>query len=500
MNRYPYSLMNRFASATLSLFLLAACAPSSRVEVAPPASTPTLDRSAIPAPAATPAVDFPEIERRTLANGLPVLIVERQDLPLVVMQLVVNTGSTAEPKGRAGLASLTAAMLDEGTTKRSALQIADEIDFLGANLSTGAGYDASYVILNTLRRNLEPALDVFADIVTQPAFPTREIARVRNERLTSILEELDRPTVVAEQQFATRIYGPNHPYGWPTQGTAVTVPGINGSQIREFYRTYYRPNNAHLIVVGNVSAAEIMPMLERALGGWQQAPVPAVSEPAAPAPQAGTRVYLIDKPGAAQSEIRIGHLGVPRSSEDYFPLLVMNSILGGQFSSRINLNLREDKGYTYGARSSFSMRRQAGPFVASAGVQTPSTKESVVEFMKELEGIRGAIPITDEEVEFAKAGIVLAEPRRQETNEQVAGRVQELVLYDLPLDYFDTYTQRVQAVTRTDVERVAREYLNPEQFAIVVVGDRSTVEAGLRELPYPVEVVALPTPAAQGSK
>lgn len=495
----PRALPLRAAGAALlSLGVLAACAPGTPAPATPsPASAEaTIDRSVMPPPGTTPSFDLPEVERRTLSNGMEVYVVERRELPLVTLQMVVGAGAAAEPAGRAGLASLTAAMLDEGTDERSALEIADELDFLAANVYTGAGTDAAYLVLNTLRRNLEPALDVFADVVTDPAFPASEAERVRNERLTAIVEASDRPTTVANQQFNLRIYGPDHPYGRPIEGTTASVRALGPEQLRDFYRTFYRPNNADLIVVGDVSAEQIVPMLEQAFAGWEQAPVPAVRYPAPPAPQEATRVFLIDKPGAAQSEIRIGHVGVPRDNPDYFPLMVMNSILGGQFSSRINLNLREDKGYTYGARSAFNMLREPGTFVASAGVQTPSTKESVVEFMKELREIRAERPVTDEEVEFAKQSIILAQPRQTETNDQVASRLEDLILYSLPTDYFDSYDQRVAAVTREEVERVAREYLDPEHFAVVIVGDRSVVEAGLRELPYPVEVVEVERPAA----
>ncbi len=486
-------------AAGAALALLGACAPQGGAGAAPPPPQPSaFDRARVPPAGPTPAVDFPEIERHTLANGLSVWIVERHDVPLVTLRLVVGAGSEVEPARHPGLASFTSGMLDEGTERRSALEIADEIDFLGAQLGAGASYDATYVVLSTLTRNLEPALDVFADVVVHPAFPARELERVREEGITAITSRADQPTVVASEAFSARIYGPDHPYGRPLGGTVASLRGFARGDVHDFYRTFYRPNNASLIVVGDVRAAEVMPLLERAFAGWERGAVPKRPAHVAPAAQPQTHVYLIDKPGAAQSEIRIGHVGVPRVSDDYFPLLVMNSILGGQFSSRINLNLREDKGYTYGARSSFQMRREAGPFVASAGVQTPSTKESVVEFMRELRGIWGERPVTQEELDFAKAGIVRAEPRRLETSASVADRIDDLIVYGLPPDYFDSYAQRVDAVTLADVERVADRYLDPEHFAIVIVGDRATVEAGLRELSYPVEVVPVEAPAAVG--
>ncbi|HEV2149681.1 MAG TPA: pitrilysin family protein [Longimicrobiaceae bacterium] len=476
---------------------LAACAPAPPEAAVAPA--PEVNRAVQPVPGPTPDVDLPDVQRRTLSNGLDVWVVQRRDVPLVTLRMITNAGSAAEPAQRSGLASLTAAMLDEGTATRSALQIADEVDFLGASLGTGAGYDAAFATLSTLKRTLPAALEVYADVITNPAFPERELERVRRERITSLIEALDRPSAVASEQAALRIYGPQHPYGRPPEGTVASLGGLRGDDLRQFYRSYYRPNNSTLLVVGDVSADEITPMLEQAFRGWQRAEVPAIRYPAPPAPQAATRVYLIDKPDAAQSEIVIGHLGVARKNPDYFPLLVLNTILGGQFSSRINMNLREEKGYTYGARTAFSMRRQPGPFLASAAVQTATSKESVIEFMKELEEIRGRRPVTREELESAKAGLVRREPLDVETQAQLASRLEAMVLYDLPEDYFDTYTEQIEAVTLADVERVAREHLHPERFAVVIVGDRSRIEAGLRELPYPLEVVPLERRVAPGT-
>lgn len=486
---------------TAALLLLAgagACAPAPSAAPAAPAPAAEVDRAVPPVPGPEPDVDLPGIQRRTLSNGLDVWVVEQRDLPLVTLRMVTNAGSAAEPAPKAGLASLTAAMLDEGTTTRSALEIADELDFLGASFGTGASYDAAHVALSTLKRTLPAALEVYADVITSPAFPERELERVRGERLTSILQALDRPSAVAGEQMALRIYGPEHPYGRPPEGTVASVSGIEAGELHRFYETFYRPNNSALLVVGDVSADEVTPLLEEAFRGWSAAEVPAIRFPEPPPPQDATRIYLIDKPGAAQSEIRVGHLGVARDDPDYFPLVVLNTILGGQFSSRVNLNLREEKGYTYGARTSFSMRRQPGPFLASAAVQTATTRPSVVEFMKELEEIRGQRPVTAEELESAKASLMRREPLAVETHGRLVGRLEDLVLYDLPPDYFDSYTERIAAVTLEDVSRAARRHLRPEQFAIVVVGDRSQIEPALRELPYPVEVVPLERPVIPG--
>jgi predicted Zn-dependent peptidase len=459
------------------------------IALAPAAGAQTLDRKVVPPAGPAPEIVFPTVQQRTLSNGLRVYVVERRNVPLVTMRLVVDAGSAADPAGRGGLAALTAEMLDEGTTTRSSLQLADELELLGADLFTNGGYDVAAVQLNTLSRNVRPALAILADVVARPAFATAELERVRGQRLTALLQQQDQPVALANREFAMRVFGGEHPYGRPVEGTPATIRQFSPQDLRTFHQQYYRPGNARLIVVGDVRTAELIPQLNAAFAAWTGGAAQQVRYPAAPQPQSATRVYLIDKPGAAQSEVRIGHVGVARNHPDHFPLLVLNAVLGGQFTSRINLNLRENKGYTYGARSGWTQRREPGAFTAQAGVQTPVTKESLVEFMRELEEIRGPRPVTDQELEFAKASLVRSEPLRSETNAQIAARLEELVLYGLPLDYYSSYNQRIQAVTREDVLRVAQKYLTPDKFAVVIVGDRSKVETGLRELPYPVEIV-----------
>jgi zinc protease len=481
------------ASALLASFaLLGACASAGSRSAAPP----ELDRSVMPAAAPTPTYDFPDVQRRTLSNGLQLWLVERPGAPIVTMQLITEAGAVSDPADRPGLASLTAAMMTEGTTSRSATQIADELDFLAANLNVGAGQEVALASITTLVRNLEPALAIFADVVVNPSFPAGEWDRVRNQRLVALVQALDQPPTIATREFGRIVYGNAHPYGRPLQGTPESVRSATPEMLRTFHRRHYVPNASHVIVVGDVRRDDIVRQLERAFGSWQRGAAPAPVRPSAPAPQQATRIFLIDKPGSAQSQIRIGHVGVDRASSDYFPLLVMNTILGGQFSSRINLNLREDKGYTYGARSGFEMARLAGPFVAQAGVQTAVTKESVIEFMNELTEIRGDRPVTRDELDFARTSIIRREPLTLETNAQIANRIQDLILYGLPDDYFDEYNQHIAAVSQADVNRVAREYLHPERFAIVIVGDRAQIEDSLRELPYPVELVQVDGPVA----
>lgn len=451
----------------------------------------TIDRTTPPVPGPAPEIEMPPIERRSLSNGLEVWLIEKPGVPLVTMQLLVRAGVTAEPAGRSGIALLTAGMLDEGTTSRTALELADELEFLAATLSAGAGYDASVIELSTLSRTMSPALALFAEVITEPTFPEREFERVRQERVTALIQAADQPSIVAEEEFARILFGTAHPYGRLPEGTSEALTTMTRAEVEGFYRSFYQPGNSTLLVAGDVSAAELFPQLESAFSGWTGSIVADMPVPTLPDPQNDTRIFLVDKPGAAQSVIRIGHVGISRNHPDYYPLLVLNHVLGGVFSSRLNLNLREEKGYTYGAATGFAARRGNGPFIATASVQTAVTKESVVEFMRELNEIRGDRPATDDEVAFAKANLSRSEPFAMETQTQLLGRLQNMALYGLPTDYYDTFVQRVSAVTTAEVNRVAREYLDPARSAIVVVGDRAEVEAGLRELNYPIDIVTV---------
>ena len=435
----------------------------------------------LPTPKADPRLTLPQVQRHRLSNGLEVVLVEHHELPVVTMNLVVKSGSAADPQNRAGLASLTADLLDEGTKKRSALEISNALTDIGARLGTAADWDSNSTSITTLTRHLDRALDIYADVVTNPALDDDELKRARARRLNIVKQQRDDAGAIASVVYASILYGRNHPYGHPAIGDEDSLKEIKAGDVRSFYETFYRPNNATLIVVGDVKSATLLPQLERAFAGWQRADVPTIAIPGAPG-RGEAGLYIVDRPGSAQSVISIGQVGVARSTPDYFPLLVLNTMLGGQFVSRVNLNLREDKGYTYGARTSFDYRRGAGPFAATAGVFTNVTKESVAEFMKELRGVRGEIPITAKELEFSKQAIIRGYPRGFETPGQIANRLGDVVLYGLPDDYFNNYIQRVRAVTLADVQRVANRYLDPSKMAILVVGDRKVIEPGLRSL------------------
>ncbi len=463
-------------------------AAPARGEPASPASAQKRDSqqavstAALPKPGPEPRLVLPKVERHRLSNGLEVLLVRHSELPVVNMNLVIKSGAASDPENLPGAASLTADMLDEGTKTRNALDISNTLAGIGARLSVGAGWDSTNADLLTLTRHLDRALEVYADVILNPAFPEIDLKRLRASRLAALQQQRDNADAIAGIVYSSILYGNKHPYGRPLSGNEASLMAIAETDVRRFYETYYRPNNAALIVAGDVTAATLLPKLERAFAAWKPGKVPAADISQTPPARERAGIYLVDKPGAAQSVIQIGQVGVARSSPDYFPLLVLNSMLGGQFVSRINLNLRENKGYTYGARSNFDYRLGAGPFTASGGVFTNVTKESISEFLKELRGIRGEIPVTASELEYAKQGILRGFPRGFETPDQIAGRLSALALYNLPDDYYNNYSARVRAVTLADITRVANRYLTPERMAILVVGDRKAVEPGLRSL------------------
>ncbi|MCC7417105.1 MAG: insulinase family protein [Acidobacteria bacterium] len=468
-------MRHRTPIALLLAFLVAA--PAARVSAQQPP-----DRSAPPPAGPAPALALPAIQKRQLSNGLPVWIVELHEVPVAQVNLVTLSGSAEDPAGKFGLASLTSAMLMEGAGSRSSLEIADAIDYLGADLSTASTSDMSVVRLHVPVARLADALPIMADVALRPTFPAEELERQRQQRLTSLLQARDDPGTIAALAFSRVLYGASHRYGTAQMGTAATLNGFTVDDLKTFYASEYRPANTVLIVVGDTTPEKAMPLLESGFGGWKApaaAPAPDVALPEAPEP-ARRHVYLVDKPGAAQSQIRIGWIGAPRSTPDYFPLQVMNTILGGAFSSRLNMNLREEHGYTYGASSQFDMRASAGPFAAGAGVQTDKTTESLQEFFKELNGILAPVPA--DELARAKNYVALRFPSSFETTGDISRRLEELDVYGLPENYFASYVQNIQAVSAADVQRVARRYIQPGRFAVVVVGDLKTIEAGVRSL------------------
>ena len=452
-----------------------------------PTSTKKKEKSTVdysqnlPKGGADPKFALPPIEKQKLSNGLEVWLVRRSELPIVSMNMVFKTGGTVDPSGKSGLASMTSSLLNSGTKTRSAVDISNQLSDIGANLGTGSSWDSANVSIQTLTKNFDKALDIFSDVIVNPTFPDTELENLRRRSLVALQQRKDNPNAIASIVYNSLLYGKNHPYGNVLTGDETSIKAFKQSDLTGFYQAYYRPNNAVLLVVGDANMTTLKPKLERAFSGWKSATVPTATVPA-PAEFTKPGIYLVDKPGAAQSVINIGQVGVSRDNPDYYAIQVMNSILGGGGSARLFMNLREDKGYTYGAYSGFAMRRGAGPFTASAGVQTAVTKESVIEFMKELNGIRGGIPISEKEFEANKQSLIRSFPSGFETNGQVAGALSTLVTYGLPDTYYNDFIRNINAVTMADVNRVANKYLTPDKMAIVIVGDKAVIEPRLREI------------------
>ncbi|MGI8668292.1 MAG: M16 family metallopeptidase [Aridibacter sp.] len=435
----------------------------------------------LPKAGANSKFSIPSIEKKKLSNGMNVWLVPQKELPIVSTNMVMTTGGTANPDGKEGLASLTAGLLETGTKTRSATEIANEQQAIGANIGAFSDWDSTNITAQTLTKHLDTALNLYADVVVNPIFPADELETARKRALIGFLQRKDDPNAIAAVAYSKLLYGVNHPYGKALSGTESSIKNIKREDLVKFYETYYRPNNATLIVVGDVDAETLMPKLEKAFADWKTAKVPDTNVPKVNNfDKPG--IYIVDKPGAAQSIVQVGQIGVSRDNPDYVPLQVMNSILGGQFTARLNLNLREDKGYTYGARSGFAFRRGAGPFTASAGVQTAVTRESVVEFMRELNGIRGARPVTGDELDYNKQSIIRRFPASFETVGQISGQLSNLIVYGLPDNYFNDFLSKVDSVNLKDVDCVANKYLTPDKMAILIVGDRSIIEPKLKDI------------------
>ena len=436
-------------------------------------------RNDAPKPGQARALQVPVPASFELPNGLTVLVNERKGLPIVSASLVVKTGSGANPVDQPGLANFTAAMLDEGTASRNALQLADEVARLGGSLTTQSTMDATQVSASSLRRTFPELLDIMADVTRHPAFPAEEIDRQRASRLASLVQQRENPNAVAATVMAATLYGSGHPYGFTELGTEAANKAISHDDMQKFWSQNFVANNAALVVSGQVSVAELRPMVEKAFGDWQKGTPaqPALGNPGTTA----ARLVLVDKPGAPQTQLRVASIGAPRATPDYEALQVMNESLGGLFSSRINLNLREAHGYTYGASSQFVYRRAAGPFVVATGVRTEVTAPSVSEIFKEVRGIREKPP-SGEELGLAKDSLVRSLPAAFETSGRVTNSTSNIYIYDLGLDYFTKLSDRMSAVTAEQVKAVADKYVVPEKLVVIAVGDRAKIAGELQKL------------------
>lgn len=440
----------------------------------------SFDRSVIPAPGEIRPLAFPTIERSRLENGLAVLAARHGDLPLVTAELVIDAGAAGDPPRKAGLAHLVMNALETGAGERSGDQIARELEHLGVELEAEATWDALSIRITVPRQRLEPALELFAEIVRHPTFPAAEVERLRDEQLATILQRRKDPRALANDMAAHFIFDPDVPYARPLIGTTAAVEGLTRDDLEAFHRTHFLPNASTLIMTGEIDAETATALADQYFGEWPGGQPVTPEFEVIPGVDTST-IFVVDRPGSVQSEIRIGDVGVARSHEDYFPILVMNTLLGGAFTSRLNMSLRERHGFTYGAHSGFIFRRRPGPFLIQTAVGTEVTAPAVREAFREIAALRdnGA---TEEEVASARDYLRGILPLRLQTTDQLAARIADLVIFGLPDDYFEHYRDEIAAVTPADVHRVAREHLRIDRLAVIVVGDAGEIAEPLGEL------------------
>ena len=446
-----------------------------------------VDRTKAPASGRERQYQFPQATRSQLSNGLQIFVVERPALPIITLGLIVPAGAESDPAGGGGLAQLAARLLTEGTKTRSAAQIAEGFEGLGGTITSSATWDAAFVQASVLSRNLEPAIGILADVVLNPAFPEREVERLKNQRLAELQQQRARPEGLASEMFFRLAYDTTSPYARPSGGTPESVRSLTRERIAAFHTAAYRPNVATLFVVGAVRAADVQRLAGRFFGPWTRGEVRA-ARPVSRAGAQGGRIYLFDRPGAVQSALAVGGVAIARNDPDYIATQVLNTILGGAFGSRINMNLREARGYTYGAFSNFFTPRMTGAFIAETAVRTPTTDSSVTELLKELRRMRAEL-VPAEELDGARQNLIGRFPTDLLTNQSLATALANRIIYSLPANYYDTYRDKVAAVDAATTQALAGKYLDPGTFVWVVVGDAAQIEEPLKKLGgMPVDV------------
>ena len=425
-------------------------------------------------------VKLPRAEEATLPNGLQVVLLRSTKVPTFNMQMVLLSGGLSDPADYRGLAGFTASLLREGTAKRSSKEISEQVDALGATLNANSGLSSVTSVVNAagLVENFDQTLDLFADVIRNPTFPQTEVDRFKTRTLAQLQQQRSNPQFLAQEQFNRAIYGGVHPASLIVP-PAESIKRISSKDLTEFHAKYYRPNNAIIAIVGDVTMKEVMPKLEKAFGDWQKGDVPATSIPPAPAP-GESHIYLIDRPGSVQTVLQLGNLGIERTNPDYFAVLLADRVLGGGPSGRLFLNLREDKGYTYGAYSGFGGTKFRGTWISSAEVRTDVTEGAMKEFMNELNRLRDQ-PVPADELENAKRAIIGSFALSLEQPQSLLQNIITQKLYNLPADYWDTYPQKVTAITSADVQRVAQKYIDLGHLQVVAVGDASKARAGLEK-------------------
>ncbi len=443
-----------------------------------------LDRSVAPKAAPIPKVSFPSFECVPIGNGLDVWTVQNHEQPIASLSLFFRCGSANDPQHREGLASCVADLLTKGTARRTATQIAEEIDFVGGSLSASAGWDALTINVGVLSKYLDVAVDLLADVIQSSTYPEEEIERMRLQRLAGLRQAKADAGFLADTVFSKLVF-PNHPYGQQHIGTERSIGDTTRGDILHFAKEYITPSDAFLVAAGDIDPDKLRTLLDTGLSSWNGSKRKAVTIKNAGA-MAARKVGLIHRDGAVQSALRVGHIGVSRNNPDFVPISVLNVLLGGYFNSRINLNLREAHGYTYGARSSFDTRMAAGPFVVSTEVRTEVTTRAVEEILSEITRLT-VEQVPEEELQMVKNYMIGNFPLQIETPQQVAGRVATLVLYGLERDYWDTYREKLSAITSVDLYNAAQSYLHPSRLAIVASGDVQALEAGMGEF-SPIDV------------
>lgn len=446
------------------------------------------DRTRPPVPGPLRPFRFPEVHRRRLDNGLEVLVAENHAFPVATLDLILPSGALAETDARAGTASLAAGLLESGAGARDAAGIAEAVDVLGLALETGASWDTTLAGFTALTSRLEPGMEILADLVLRPTFPDREVERIRDERLAALTQRRADPSSVADELVTHYTFPDGHPFGRRLAGTGSTLPSLGRGDVQAFHDAFYVPEGAWLCAAGDVTVDQVAALAERWFGGWRGAPPP-VRAPEAPNRFGETTIVVADRPGSVQSEVRVGHVGIPRTADDFFAATVMNAILGGVFASRLNMNLRERLGYTYGASSSWGLRRLNGTFTISSAIQSDKTAHAVSEMLRDMRDLQETLAPA-EEVSDAAGYLAGIFPLQLQTTDGLAGRVSTLAVYGLPNDYFDHYRDGLLAVTPEDVREAARRRLMPDRAAVVVVGDASELRGPLEALGIgPVEVV-----------
>ncbi len=445
-----------------------------------------VDRSRQPGPGREGRFQPPLPTRLQLANGIDLLVVEKRDVPTVATAVYVAGGALTDPTDRPGLASLTTRLLTEGTTSRSSTQIADESEFIAAHLNVGAQREETVGRVDVLSQHWPAAIDLLGDVLAHPAFEEREVERIRRERLTDLRRVRDEPNAIAERVTSSVLYGRATPYGHPIGGREDAVAAMRRPELVAQHARGLTDLRPTVVVVGDVSADTARRQLESTFASWTAGEPASVDQAFSSPPRTSTTIYLVDKPGAAQSIITAGHVSVPRLDAAYLPLVIVNMAFGGQFTSRLNLNLRVDKGYTYGYRSRFDWYRRSSRFVAGGAVQTAVTSAALAETLKEFRDLQGERPLTAEEFETAQQALIRGFPPSFETADQIAGRLLTLVHFGLPDDYYLTQVERLRSVTLADARAAAAEHIHADRLSVVVVGDRATIESDLRQLELPV--------------